>query len=214
MQDFELNIPDPVPELPLTEDETIRRMPAVDLLPDELRTPVIEITRRAPDYFWEVRATSSQHVDYHHPICRRNRGLWAHTLMQFGPLLRLAESQIAMDRITEQERDYAIAACILHDQRKRGEHGNPEEFATSDHDLHMAEVVESCGLPEPISDAIASHMGPSEWGYDGPEPETPLEFLVHNADMMASTPNADIHVPGPVPKELEVLGLEEGDFDL
>jgi 23S rRNA maturation-related 3'-5' exoribonuclease YhaM len=200
---------------PLSADEVVRRLPAIELLSDSLQEPVIEISRRAPDYFWEVPATSSKDVDYHHPIARREHGLWAHTLMLFGPLWRLSQSEVALGNITERERDLAFAAAILHDQRKRGRHDDPESKAASDHDLRMAIVIRQADFPgaDAVANAVASHMGPSEWGYDDPEPETPLQHLVHRADMMASMPNADIHVPGPIPKELADLGLEAGSYE-
>jgi hypothetical protein len=212
MVDYELTGATPDP---LSADEVVRRLPAIELLPDDLREPVIEISRRAPDYFWDVPATSGKNVDYHHPIARGEHGLWAHTLMLFGPLWRLSQTEVALGNITERERDLAFAAAILHDQRKRGSHADPESKAVSDHDLRMAIVIRQTEIPDrdTIANAVASHMGPKEWGYDGPEPETPLQRLVHQADMMASTPNADIHIPGPVPKELATLGLEVGSYE-
>lgn len=202
---------------PLSVEEVTRRLPPIRMLPDDLQPGVIELSRNAPDYFWEVRATSGPDVDYHHPIARREpHGLWAHTLMLFGPLMRLSQTYMAQGEITEQERDYAIAAALLHDQRKRGPHGSTKTSAVSDHDLQMTRVIEESDLPMParyeIADAVAAHMGPSEWGYDGPEPETPVQQLVHHADMIASTPNVDVRIPGPVPKELAAMGLEAGDF--
>jgi len=48
----------------------------------------------------------------------------------------------------------------------------------------MARLVWESALDDRVVDAVAAHMGP--W-YDGPAPETPLEWLVHHADMVAST---------------------------
>jgi len=202
---------------PISVSEVTRRLPPITMLPPDLQAGVIELSRRAPAYFWTVRATSGPDVDYHHPIARKEpHGLWAHTLMLFGPLMRLSQTYVAQDILTERERDCAIAAALLHDQRKRGPHGSTETSAVSDHDLQMARVIEESKLPEParskIADAVASHMGPKEWGYDGPEPETPLQELVHHADMVASTPNVDVRVPGPVPEELREIGLRAGQY--
>lgn len=36
---------------------------------------------------------------------------------------------------------------------------------------------------------------------------SPLAELVHNADMLASTANATVAIPGPVPEEPEALGV-------
>jgi len=72
----------------------------------------------------------------------------------------------------------------------------------------MATVIQQeSDLPERVARAVASHMGP--W-YSGPEPdlESPLEDLLHTADMIASTANITPKVPTPVPKELEEIGVE------
>ena len=47
-----------------------------------------------------------------------------------------------------------------------------------------------------IADAVASHVGPAEWGYDGPEPETPLQQLVYQAGK-ATTSGLDPGVGSP-----------------
>jgi len=205
---------DSTPDQPLSVEETTRRLPAINLLSGDLREKVVSLSRNAPSYFWKVGATSSADVDYHHPLCRTEHGLWLHTLLQISPIVRLSESLIARDKITAEERDYAIAAAILHDQRKRGDEQSDRTSAASDHDLQMARVTSACGLPDPVSDAIAAHMGPSDWGYDGPEPSSPVEELVHTADMLASTPNIEPKVPTPVPEELASKGAEPANIDL
>lgn len=193
--------------------EVNRRLPAINLINDsDIAAEVTRLTAEAPAYFWRVPAASPQ-SDYHHPICREDHGLWAHTLMLMAPLCRYAESLLAQDRLSLEERDYALAAAILHDQRKRGPHGSTNGSAVKDHDLRMAHVIrKESDLPYAVAKAVASHMGPEEWGYEGPEPESDLQDLVHTADMLASTSNLDAHVPGPVPTELQELGLEAGEY--
>lgn len=205
--------PEQHPSYTLDEDEVYRRLPALNLIvDDEIEAEVARLSADAPAYFWQVPAARPT-SDYHHPICRESHGLWAHTLMLLAPLCRYEESLRAQGRISIEERDCAIAAAILHDQRKRGPHGSTEGSSVHDHDLQMARVIkEESDLPQEVADAVASHMGPEEWGYAGPEPKTDLQDLVHMADMQASTANADLNVPGPVPEELAELGLEEGDF--
>lgn len=205
--------PEQHPSDTLDEEEVFRRLPALDLIFDgDIKNEVARLSANAPTYFWRAPAARPT-SDYHHPICRERHGLWAHTLMLLAPLCRLEETYREQGLTAGEERDYAIAAAILHDQRKRGPHGSVEGSAVHDHDLQMARVIEEeSDLPQPIADAVASHMGPEEWGYAGPEPETPLQHLVHNADMLASTANADLHVPGPVPEELQEQGLEEGSY--
>lgn len=194
-----------LPTYVLPDDEVERRIPALRHIADQdIRQEVIDITSRAPAYFWWAPAANPL-SDYHHPICRQQRGLWAHTLMGVTVVKELAESWVEQDRISIDERDYAIAAYILHDQRKKGEHGEFNGSSTSDHDLQMADYVDGSDLPVEVADAIESHMGP--W-YDGPEPETPVDHLVHNADMMASTASITPKVTGPLPDELDGMGLE------
>jgi hypothetical protein len=64
----------------------------------------------------------------------------------------------------------------------------------------MADVVRRRGFPEPVARAIAAHMGP--W-YDGPEPSTPLEQVVHQVDMTASARHVTPAVYDPPAELLE-----------
>lgn len=188
----------------LSPDEAERRMPALAMIGDaQIHRETRELTAAAPHYFWEVPASTS---GYHHPACRRGRGLWIHTLMVVTVLDRLSESYVQQGLIDHRERDLAIAAGVLHDQRKNGDPASPSPKSVSDHDLRMSRVVrEESDLDEQVADVIASHMGP--W-YDGPQPEEPIEQLVHNADMVASTESISPAVPGPLPDELAGRDLE------
>ena len=205
--------PEDHPRWTLSDEEVSRRLPALDLIvDDDVREETARLSASAPAYFWRAPAANPQ-SDYHHPLCREDHGLWAHTLMLLAPLSRYEESLRAQDRLTLEQRDYAISAAILHDQRKRGPHGTTGGSSTSDHAVVMADVIrEESALPNAVAGAVECHMGPEEWGYDGAEPANDLADLVHMADMLASTANADLHVPGPVPEELRDLGLQEGDY--
>lgn len=188
----------------MDSDEVYRRLPALDFIRDaDIRKSTANLSAEAPAYFWTVPASTS---GYHHPLCRREHGLWAHTLMVSTAIERLIDSWEARFDV---DPDYARAAGILHDQRKNGDPSAPSETSVSDHDLQMGQVVRDSGLPDEIAVAVDEHMG--AW-YDGPEPSTPLSELVHAADMMASTENATIAVPGPVPEELAALGVEEASL--
>lgn len=197
-----------MPNSNLPVDEAQRRMPALGLIEDAgIRTETLELAACAPEYFWNVPASTH---GYHHPICQKERGLWAHTLMVASAIDRLVDSYEQRGLITGDEPDYARSAAILHDMRKNGDPDSPSSSSVSDHDMRMASVIrEHSTLPDEIANAVETHMGP--W-YDGPEPEHPLDDLVHNADMMASTPNATLAVPGPVPEELAAIGVTAGDF--
>lgn len=182
-----------------------RRLPAIDLIEDDhIRQETLRLSAQAPMYFWEVPASTS---GFHHPACRKRRGLWAHTLMVCTAVERLSDSYAERFGV---DADLARSAAILHDQRKNGNPESPAEKSVQDHDLRMGRVVrEDSELPDMIADAVDEHMG--AW-YDGPEPSSPLAEMVHNADMLASTSNATLAVPGPIPEELEFLDLEEADL--
>ena len=188
-------------------EETRRRVPTVQLIrDDEITTEVLRLTSRAPAYFWMAPASSS---DYHHPACRDTRGLWVHTLMLSTVIDRLADSYVEQGRLSRDQIDYAHAAAILHDQRKNGPADDPQGKSTSDHDRQMADVVINSGLPDEIAKAVSAHMGP--W-YDGPEPGSDLDDLVHTADMVASTESITPAVQGPIPEELADIDIEEVDL--
>lgn len=189
----------------LSKAEVYRRMPHIQKINDShVKSEVVSLTSSSPEYFWEVPASTS---GYHHPICRRKYGLWAHTLMAAASLERLLDSRVEMGLISDMEADYARAAILLHDQRKNGSAIVPESKSVSDHDLKMAKVIRyESDLPSEVADAVSTHMG--AW-YDGPEPSTELERVVHDADMIASTKSITPKVYGSAPEELSHIGVEE-----
>lgn len=192
------------PEIGVGLDEAFRRLPALDLIADEdLQQQTAKLTAEAPDYFWTVPASTS---GYHHPESQGEHGLWVHTLMVCTAVERLVDSYEERFGV---DPDHARVAAILHDQRKNGNPDHPSESSISDHDLYMADVVRGHDFPDSVAHAVAEHMGP--W-YDGPEPSSPLSELVHNADMIASTANATLKIPGPIPEELGDLELEVADL--
>lgn len=194
-----------IPRSKLTVNEVRRRLPATDLIgDDEIRLEVIELSRKAPSYFWVAPAATG---DYHNKLCRKQHGLWMHTLMASTGVEHFSDSWVAQGRLSESEVDHARAAVILHDQRKRGPHTAPEESATLDHNQTMAEVVrEESNLPETVAIGVEEHMGPF---YEGPVAESEIGKLVHVADMAAATDGFTGKVPAPAPDELLQLGVEE-----
>lgn len=188
---------------PLSRDEVSRRLPALDRITDvDLRSDVVTVSAQAPAYFWTAPASTS---GYHHPVCRKKHGLWIHTLMVFTAVERLADSYEERYGV---DPDHARAAALLHDQRKNGPPEDPSDSSTHDHAVRMAEVARG-RLPDPVTDAIAEHMGP--W-YAGPEPETPVGELLHAADMLASTENVTIALPGPIPEELRQYDVPKAEL--
>ena len=189
----------------LDGSETYRRLPSLNLIRDrEIRGETAAIAAEAPDYYWSAPATQSD--SYHNPLCRGKHGLWIHTLMLSTVIERLRDSRVELGQLTGREIDMAHSAAILHDQRKLGDPEDPSTSSVSDHDLRMARVVSESDLPEAVSDAISTHMGP--W-YDGPDPSTEIEQLVHDADMIASARGIDPKLPAPAPEELIEIGAEE-----
>jgi len=192
-----------LPEPPLSPAETTRRLPSLTLIEDDdIRAETRHLARYAPEYFWtRPGSTKGYHNAHRH-------GLWAHTLKLATVIERNADSYTERDRLRERDVDRAHAAAILHDQRKAGEDG---EETLHDHDKRMGAVVrERSALDDSVARAIESHMG--AW-YDGPEPTSTLEELVHVADMVASDENIEIALPGPVPEELVEQGYESADLD-
>lgn len=187
----------------LDKSEVIRRFPHIEKIEDgAIKEEVIYLTATSPEYFWEVPASNSGH---HHPICRKKCGLWAHTLMGATAYERLAETYLNQGLINEYELECGRAAILLHDQRKNGDPEEPSFYSTDDHDLHMGDVIaNSASMPMKVINAVETHMGP--W-YDGPEPSSPLQKLVHNADMIASTQNITPTIYGSVPDELADIGV-------
>lgn len=184
---------------PLTDQEVKRRMPSLALIEDsELRGDVRRLTRFAPPYFW-TRAGST--MGYHNA---HECGLWAHTLKLSTAIDRIADSFVEQELIVEADVDRAHAAAILHDQRKAGPAGGDEK-TDRDHDLQMGTGVRKHIDDELVARAVESHMGP--W-YEGPEPRSPLDQLVHVADMIASSRHIDMALPEPVPNELVEHGYE------
>ncbi|MEZ3118199.1 HD domain-containing protein [Halobaculum sp. MBLA0147] len=162
--------------------EALRRMPAAALIENsDLRMDVLDTIGEVPEYFWEAPATSS--AEYHNQFARGEHGLWIHVLMAATALEGVVDSYVEQAQLTESEVDFARAAVLLHDGWKYGDSWQSGDGAASDHDLRAADELRERGFPEPVVDAVASHMGP--W-YDGPDPSTPLEQVVHQADMMGS----------------------------
>lgn len=179
-------------------------MPQVDYIDDdELREQVIDAFHGlVPDYFWYIPSSSSGN---YHPHDERGRyGLLVHTQRVVEIFDQLADSWIGQGKITEQERDYGIAAALLHDTVKNGD--DKTNGTVTEHGMLAADMFEA--MPEEVREAIRSHDGP--WGADA-EPETPLQELVHAADMVAA--DDKLRVQTQVPTQVRVwtrlVGIRE-----
>lgn len=148
-----------------------------------------------PKYFWVIGASASGKF---HPVFSQGvGGLVRHTKavsMFCEELLRM--SQWAY--MTDDRKDLARVACILHDTCKYGEHDEMEKENYKFHATTAAFHVNSVWrevfdeeAPYELIQAIRSHMG--QWSTDKDErPFTPIDRLVHMADYMASRNFIDI----------------------
>lgn len=87
----------------LSIKEAQRRLPTLQLINDQrVRALTTRLSSKAPDYFWRVPASTS---GFHHPAYRKERGLWAHTLMRSTVIDRLADSYVGQGLIDRQAAD-------------------------------------------------------------------------------------------------------------
>lgn len=206
-------------------DEVRRRLPEVDALRGDVRDEVIRIFMYdVPAYFWIARASKS----YHPPDERACGGLWLHTKRVFTAYRVLERSFRAMSDISSYEANCARAAVLLHDGFTYGIQpmvGGDDEhpyakgyldhlpaYGESDHDVQMARHIrEHTSLPDEVANAVESHGGSADWlSHEGPSPRTPIQRLVHFADLFASNPEYQLPVLTPI-TELEALCGHELD---
>lgn len=169
-------------------DKAFERFPELERIEnDKIMYETIKALSLAPDYFWDVPATTVN--KYHNPYSRSTHGLWIHTKMVFTAFERISESWLELGLISEEEVDYGRSACLIHDLFKNGLPENYEEgdSSTRDHELTAAtEIYNKTELPEEVIIAVSSHMGP--W-YEGFKPKNYLSLLIHTCDMIASSKN-------------------------
>ena len=162
---------------------------------EDLRSAVREfLIDGTPDYFWTNGASSSG--KYHPAFSQGVGGLVRHTkavVMFAEELLRMSSYAY----LTEEYKDYIIAACILHDTCKYG----IDEFSKDEYKNHarnaakafkdFSEQVMDYHPSEFLLQAMRSHMG--QWSTNTDDkPLTPLDRCVHMADYMASRSFIDI----------------------
>jgi hypothetical protein len=147
-----------------------------------------------PDYFWTDGASSSG--KYHPKMSQGVGGLVRHTkavVMFAEELLRMSSYAY----MSEEYKDFVIAACLLHDTVKYG----LEEFDKTEYKNHarnaadaFADFCINWNFGEPhflLLQAMRSHMG--QWSTDkNDRPFTNIDRCVHMADYMASRPFIDI----------------------
>ena len=139
---------------------------------------VRDCLQRAPDYFWEVPASSSG--KYHPEFSQGRGGLVRHTRAAVFIALQLFD----LENFSQVEEDIAIASLILHDTCKHGLEG--ADHTVSGHG-RIAQELYCSDAPEGsvrwrVGRCIASHMG----CWDIPRPSNELEWFVHLCDFLAS----------------------------
>lgn len=147
-----------------------------------------------PTYFWEDGASSSG--KYHPKFSQGHGGLVRHT----KAVVMFAEELLRMSPYTymrDEYKDYAIAACIVHDTAKYG----MTEFCKEAYKNHARNAAylfqmfaKECDYQasEILLNAIVAHMG--QWSTEKEDrPFTNVDHLVHMADYIAS--RSFIHIP-------------------
>ena len=191
-------------ELSLIVDEDLRMAVKAYLLdPDYV-----------PDYFWTDGASSSG--KYHPKMSQGVGGLVRHTkavVMFAEELLRMSSYAY----MSEEYKDYVIAACIIHDTVKYG----ADEFDKAEYKNHARNAASAfiryCAdfdFPTPhflLLNAVRSHMG--QWSTEREDrPFTNVDRCVHMADYMASRSFIDIPSISEEWKEVEMEMMVAGEL--
>lgn len=156
---------------------------------DEVRNFVKQMFITVPDYFFTVPASSTG--KYHPNYALGNQGLIRHT----KAAVRIACELFTIHNFLPLERDYIIAALMLHDCCKNGIDGKEGDYTLSTHPLEACTLINNAvnksEMSETICDLIASHMG--QWNTDWktgqeilPKPKSEMQFFVHMCDYLAS----------------------------
>jgi hypothetical protein len=146
------------------------------------------LEEKVPEYFRKIPASSSG--KYHPAYTLGEGGLLRHTIAAVKILnhtLGLEFMQISYPSI---KRDRMIAAMILHDTFKYGVKYDLNDY--KDHEKKAADQVKEYfgEHGEEIARLIVCHMG--QWGVQ--KPERMDEFLVHQADYLASRKNITVDI--------------------
>lgn len=149
---------------------------------------------RTPDYFWTDGASSSG--KYHPAFSQGVGGLVRHT----KAVVMLAEELLRMSSyayMSDEYKDYVIAACILHDTMKYGFGATIDKEEYKNHAANAAYAfkmfAKECNYTASdfLLGAIRSHMG--QWSTNKEDkPFTTIDRCVHMADYIASRSFIDI----------------------
>lgn len=153
---------------------------------EEIREITARLLDGVPEYFWHVAASSSG--KYHPAYALGEGGLVRHV----KAAVRFANHLFVINDFTEKERDYIVAALLLHDVLKHGKEGDIGH-TVFEHPILAAEYIRENATgeyAEVVSSLVATHMG--QWTtskYSSAvlqAPETKLQKFVHECDYLAS----------------------------
>ncbi len=156
---------------------------------DEIRGITAKLIERLPDYYFVIPASSTG--KYHPDYAQGKGGLVRHTKAAVGIATELFRLESYED--IQKDKDFIIAALILHDGLKCGE--NNSEGTKAEHPLLMANFIkqntENNEIANKIADLVISHMGQWNTQHDSteeivPKPTTKAQKFVHLCDYLAS----------------------------
>ena len=169
-----------------------------------------------PKYFWTCGASSSG--KYHPKFAQGAGGLVRHTraaCILLEECLRLSP----FCYLTDERKDFARVAMILHDTRKYGDDDEIDKEQYANHAVNAAYAVENAWneffadeaykCPDFMLSAIRCHMG--QWSEQENRPFTNIDRAVHMADYWAS--RAMIDIPGLVEDWVKIEGEGENSPD-
>lgn len=143
-----------------------------------------------PEEFFKAPASSTG--KYHPEYCLGEGGLYRHTRAAVAIAQELFQMECYGGLWSDDEKDYIIAALILHDTRKSGDPW--ERHTRNDHPLLAARALwadRTLGTVfcQNVTNLIASHMGQWNKIQDDlylPKPKIKAEQFVHLCDYLAS----------------------------
>lgn len=171
---------------------------------EDIRDFCEELLETAPDYFWQISASSTN--KYHPDYTIGFMGLAKHVKGATRFLNHMLSIDCIKNQFTSRERDLLRTAIMNHDDEKLGRNGS--QYTVFKHPLLIAErIIGYKGydwLPDDELDYIASacesHMG--QWNTDKrskdilPLPKTKAQMIIHLADYLASRKDLTISFEG------------------
>lgn len=155
----------------------------------EIRNITEELIEQLPDYFFNVPASSTG--KYHPNYALGEGGLLRHT----KAAVHIANELFSLEMFKPllDQKDFIIAALILHDGLKHGR--TLGVYAVAEHPVLASDFIkETCKNKEiggKIADLVLTHMGQwnTEWNSVKeimPKPSTKAQNFVHLCDYLAS----------------------------